>query len=694
MLHRANILGDVRAEADSQMLDAAFYETPDYKTLLESPDRTVVVGRRGTGKSALAYKLEQYWCKAEKTEVIHLSADEDQIIGLRPLVKLFGDEFRLIRAGSRIAWRYAFLMEIAEKLSSGYKYKNSEGTAFLESHLSKWRSNRYGFCAKLKDKLRAVVDSAASPESRVSDLARVLEIKEVERAISAVLDSTKRSTVILLDRLDEGYEPDAVGIGLVDGLVQAVIDVNTKFTNVRAIVFLRDNIFRAVTKYDPDFSRNIEGQVLRLHWDEYGLFNLVTNRLKLAFAVEQENTTRIWNQCTARDLQGKDGFRKCLRLTLYRPRDLLILLNDAFHNASKQERLQIIDEDIESTAKTISRNRLDDLEKEYSAIFPGLSLFTSAFANRNPEMLVKESADIIDVILRQDTHQPKIQQQLAIMQSPLDVMRDLYRVGFIGIYDAASSNYIFCHDGRDPNKEFNEGGRVLIHPCYWMALNATRNTLNPEEAEEIYDEYDIEVASETPEQRAKHIGQVIAQLSNIPEGLDGFSEYEEWCLQAVKIIFAGALRNVELHANKLAVQRRDIVATNLGETPVWRRIYEDYGVRQTIFEIKNYKGLGSDEYRQMLSYLTGEYGRLGFIVNRDNDPNLEKGKELEWMREMYNSHKVLIIKLTGKYLTHLLSKLRNPQKHDAPDKALNSLLDTYTRLYISGGVKSKAVQKR
>lgn len=692
MSQRANILGDVRAEADNRMLDTAFYETPDYKTLLESSDRAVVVGRRGTGKSALAYKLNQYWNKAEKTEVIHLAADEDQIIGIRPLVKLFGEEFRLVRAGSRVAWRYAFLMEVAEKLSSRYKYKNADGTAFLETHLSKWRSGRYGFCERLKEKLRAVVDSTATPESRVSDLARALDIKEVEQAISAVLVSTKRSTVILLDRLDEGYEPDAIGIGLVDGLVQAVIDINTKFANIRVIVFLRDNIFRAVTKYDPDFSRNIEGQVLRLHWDEYGLFNLVTSRLKLAFAVEQENTTRIWNQCTARDLQGKDGFRKCLRLTLYRPRDVLILLNDAFHNASKQERNQIIDEDIESTAKTISRNRLDDLEKEYSAIFPGLSLFTSAYANRNPELLVGESADIINVILRQDTHEPEVQQQLAIMQSPLDVMRDLYRVGFIGIFDAASSNYIFCHDGRDPNKEFSKNGRILIHPCYWMALNATRNTLNPEEAEEIYDEYDIEVASETPEQRAKHIGKVISQLNDIPQSQDGFSEYEEWCLQAVKIIFAGALRNIALHANKLAVQRRDILATNLGETPVWRRIYEDYGVRQIIFEIKNYKGLGSDEYRQMLSYLTGEYGRLGFIVNRDDDTNLEKGKELDWMREMYTSHKMLIVKLTGKYLAHLLSKLRNPQKHDAPDKALNSLLDTYTRLYIGGVAKSKEVK--
>jgi ABC-type transport system involved in cytochrome c biogenesis ATPase subunit len=36
------------------MLDRWFVETPDYRTLIETSDRTIVAGRHGTGKSALA----------------------------------------------------------------------------------------------------------------------------------------------------------------------------------------------------------------------------------------------------------------------------------------------------------------------------------------------------------------------------------------------------------------------------------------------------------------------------------------------------------------------------------------------------------------------------------------------------------------------------------------------------------------
>lgn len=94
------------------MLDTAFYETADYKSLLESTDRCVIVGRRGTGKSALVYRLSNRWKSESNTFVINVAPEEDQIIGLRNLISLFGDNYLHIRAGSKLAWRYALYMEL------------------------------------------------------------------------------------------------------------------------------------------------------------------------------------------------------------------------------------------------------------------------------------------------------------------------------------------------------------------------------------------------------------------------------------------------------------------------------------------------------------------------------------------------------------------------------------------------------
>ena len=224
-----------------------------------------------------------------------------------------------------------------------------------------------------------------------------------------------------------------------------------------------------------------------------------------------------------------------------------------------------------------------------------------------------------------------------------------------------------------------------MHPCYWLALDCREQTLEPEQAAEIHDEYDIEVSSQTPEIRNHRLGQTMSQLVHIPVGEAGSRAFEEWCNQAIKIVFAGGLRNVVLKPNGNSVQRRDVVGTNHGQTPAWKRILDDYGSRQVLFEVKNYTDLiGGDEYRQVLSYLCNTYGRLGFIITRSDTIDLEKGKELDWMREIYLNHEHrLVIKLPAKVLIGLLSKLRNPQKHDATDEALDGLLDLYERRYLS-----------
>lgn len=153
---------------------------------------------------------------------------------------------------------------------------------------------------------------------------------------------------------------------------------------------------------------------------------------------------------------------------------------------------------------------------------------------------------------------------------------------------------------------------------------------------------------------------------------------------------------MELHPNKGANNLRDVVGTNTATSVLWKRVREDYATRQVIFEVKNYQGLTQTDYRQVLSYLSGQYGNLAFIISRDDAVDLERDKELAWFKSIYNDHKKMIIKLTGKYLSTLLAKQRNPQKHDAADGALATLLDRYERLYLgqpAGRKRSAAAEK-
>jgi len=682
---RHNVLGDITAEGDKLKLTDAFIETPEYRSLLESDDRTVVVGRRGTGKSAMFLRLSETSPDDKRDLVVRFAPEDNEVIGFRGALLPFAVKFTYVKAAAKILWRYALVVEIAAQIRRRQTGPTAQQLpATLAIHVDAWNSGPRDLLAKLRAKFQAVFKSTPSPEEGIGDLPGKLELQRLEDELLEYMLATRVRTLVLIDRLDEGFEPDNVGIGAIAGVVTAVSEAKKRFPGVRPVIFLRDNISRALAKLDDDYTRNIEGELIRIHWDRHELLNFVSARLRLAFDISLEQSQKVWDRCTADVLQGKDGFQKCLQFTLYRPRDLLSLLNEAFYLAARDHRSAIVLLDLERAAKTISTNRLEDLWKEYHAIFPTIAPATRAFANGNPELPFSKAVEILDQVCTSQIagESPTMAQEVSILGSD-GLVRALYSVGFVGIHDAPTDTFVFCHDGRNPDKEFVSSDRVLIHPCYWIGLNLTKNALDPVEAESINDEYEIQISSLTPKIRSARLGTLISSLNSITTGHEGQVAFENWALSALKVVFAQHLSNLELHPNKDAVQRRDVVGTNAATSPAWKRIREDYDVRQAIFEIKNYDELTNNDYRQMHSYLHDKYGRLGFIVSRATDENLRKGHEVDWMREMYISHKVLIIKLPAKFLTRVLSKLRNPEKHDVVDRLLNSLLDTYERNYLS-----------
>lgn len=694
----SNPLGDVRAEADHVMLSQAFFETPDYLTLLDSDEKTVVVGRRGTGKSALTFKLENQWSGIKSNTTLLIAPDEHHTLALRALLPKLGLTFLPIKASVRLLWKYGLIMASAQALSTKFKIKETiAASPLLISHLHAWGKADQPFFDKLRGLIKRHVSDNLKPEEVIGYLADTLDISQLEKELKKAIPEGHQIKIIV-DRLDEGFEPDPTSIAFIDGMISAAIDIATVFRGkVRPVVFLRDNIFRAVAHYDQDFSRNIEAFTLRLHWDVPTLFYLVSNRLRSAFKDTQENNKRLWNRYAEFDLQDEEGFKKCLTLTLYRPRDILLLLNSAFESARKRKPAQVTPtisvDDLEQSAKIISSNRLDDLRKEYRQIFFSIDAVTEAFSNVDPELTVNEASELLENVISTPPQSSQVQQELAIFQHPIELIRSLYSVGFLGVHDAATGTFLFCHDGKKPDVNLELTDKILIHPCYWMALGLTRSSLNPDEAAQINDEYEIKVLSVTPQIRHARIGKIITELSTIKAGAEGSAEFERWCLEACRISFAGRLDNLELHPNKNTTNLRDIVGTNTESSLFWRRILKDYETRQVIFEVKNYDELKQEDYRQVLSYLSGRYGRLAFIVTRSDTPDLERDRELAWFKSMYNDHKIMIVKLTGKYLSHLLAKQRNPQKHDAADHALSSLLDTYERLYLGQHTGNKKGRK-
>ncbi len=677
-------LGDVIAENDSAMLDTAFFETPDYLALLGIVESSIIVGRRGTGKSAIFYKLSNLWSNDKKLILINISPEDHHLIGIRHFLYKFDKNPHIARAVSKISWRYALINEVAIKLQSHYKADGLSSTLTLLRHVLIWRKHGNCLFSRLQSLLKEKLTASESDDLLPSILARDLEIDSLEEELNILLSKLKINARILIDRLDEGYEPGPINAAMVGGLATSTITCNFAIHNFHSYVFIRDNVARELATHDPDYSRNFESKILRLHWDEQQLFYFICKRLRLAFGLTDERDLKIWEKVTAQNLRGKSGFRKCLQLTLYRPRDLIVLLNKAFYQSQKNNRIHIDNSDIEFSAQDISYNRKLDLIKEYEASLIGIESYIEVFSNGKANFAYIDACNKISQKINVEDISPVENQHYNIIGETEGVVKQLYSVGFIGIKNPQGSSFIFSHDGKQHAQDFREDTELLIHPCYWMSLNLQTDFFDENQSQEIHDDLDIEVTTETTEIRKKRIGQILSDYDKIPEGINGAPDFEEWCEQVPKILFAGGLENIELHPNKNATQRRDVVGTNTESTDFWKRILNDYQARQVIFEVKNFShDLAADEYRQMNSYLCKSYGRIGFIITRAQKADLLRDRELRWMKEIYYAQNKLIVKITGKMLCSLLSKQRSPQKFRTTETKFKGLLDRYERLYLS-----------
>jgi len=674
-----HVLGQIVAENDSESLDSVFFPSKEYHFAKESNFGGIVVGRRGTGKSAIFYKLKQETEGLKNTLLVARSPTEEDMLMLRASLKNRSQNYKISRVIIKICWKYAILMQLAKAISSHYKIKTSENAIQLAKFSAAWYAYGQNDCTQIAVFLETF-PAENKEESLITLLNSKLQISRVQDLISAIMGKFSGSVLCITDRIDEGYIPDETGLALIAGIVNGTTEINHTLPKVKIIVFCRDNIFRALSKNDDDFTRNIEGQEIRLNWNESTLLDLVSRRISKYIFDLKVPPLEAWSKFVSPELHGKDGFRECLRNTLYRPRDIISLLNQAY-NVSLAKGLDRIDRaSIAAVSTDISSVRLADLIKEYGAIIPCLSALVKGFANSPSKLNYSDIERIVNVV-KISTSDAAAMRDFDIFPLAIDIIQVLYTVGFIGWYNESQGSYIFCHDGKSIKSIVSPSTILLIHPCYWAALKIDDSRMSEAETKTIDDEYRIEIAEIGNAERDRFIGSLVSRIGLIEEGQKDASKFEEWCRDVINFGLKGHLKNVELHPNKNNTSRRDVVGTTMIDAGLGQRLSTDYGTRQLVFEVKNYVQPTINDYRQLQSYLTGHYGKIGILITRAEDDSLRKaGGELDWYKEALKDNKK-ILKLSARVIAKHLGKMRRGPAIDSLANYIESTIDRYDRVY-------------
>lgn len=115
----------------------------------------------------------------------------------------------------------------------------------------------------------------------------------------------------------------------------------------------------------------------------------------------------------------------------------------------------------------------------------------------------------------------------------------------------------------------------------------------------------------------------LASIKGLPSGKEDKADrkYED-CL--VQLLASMLYPNLDFAAEQSRIDSgsliRDLVFYNNKSIDFLQEIYEDYGNRQLVFELKNVKSIEREHINQLNRYLTADLGRFGVLVTRNPLP--------------------------------------------------------------------------
>jgi hypothetical protein len=504
-------LGGEQAEADSLLSDA-FYESGPYRQIASRADKKCfLVGRTGSGKSALLQRLEEYVAPGH---VIRISPEDlslPYITDLGSIQYLAGLNVHLDPLFIAL-WKHVLLIEI---IKNRYRVDTEDAKwAFLNmlrDRIKRDRSKQVAleyleefegrfWCEtdvrvrditqKFENQIRAEAGSNFGPKSlnarltaggskttsqeeraelaqRFQRIVNETQLPRLNKMISVldedILESPQHYTYVVIDDLDRDWVDEKIANDLVRCLFRAVVDLK-KVQNLKVLVALRTNIFENL-----DFGSRTGGQeekfrslIIHMKWTKYDLEEMVNARVYVAGQRHGINTiSRAADLLPNPNRTRGNAFDFMLQHTLLRPRDLIAYFNECLLLAGGKERLSW--DDIHLAEDAYSRKRLLALRDEWKPTYPGIDKVFQVFTGVSPEMDRREVTRRLDdaILLTADPDFQGVSWMTGLgapvwSGTGLDdwvtmygpLIKMLYGIGFLG-FQAANAAQIYSYETPD-----------------------------------------------------------------------------------------------------------------------------------------------------------------------------------------------------------------------------------------------------
>ncbi|MBL0968433.1 MAG: ATP-binding protein [Brevundimonas sp.] len=473
-------LGASVAENEFRRLDSYFLETREYFRALRG-EAQLVVGRKGTGKTAIFWQLKERLQSDRAHVVLDLRPDGFHLRKLNELVSVHFSEATHSHTMTAF-WEYVLLLELAhrlleedefllgrdarivapyERLQAAYKdWDEAREGDFPERLLRLIKRLRTDLGVHMQDGEKHILTTP-----QITEIVFKHDIRELRQATFSYLELKKRS-YILVDNLDKGW--NASGVTSSDTmLVQSLIDAGRKIqrdalrkdNQINVCLFLRDDVYEFLVR---DASDRGKENPIRIVWnDPSSLLKMINMRLAVSSAELGVDPPLQWENIATPFIAGTSSFEYLVRHAMHRPRALIDIIDLALSYAAQSGHTAIASEDVMKATASYSTELLQNFNFEVADVFPSGDRVVYKFVGPDSTIDAEAAASVIADHIGPD----------ADVQGLFDV---LLWFGFFGVLDRHNKPvYIFdVGESLDLLKAQSpkNNQRVVIHPMFRLAL--------------------------------------------------------------------------------------------------------------------------------------------------------------------------------------------------------------------------------
>ena len=352
--------GEFLAEHEGDKLRNYYIETTSSSNLIKN-EYNVVVGRKGSGKTATLYYLEDYLGSDARNHVCTIKPICFELEGLLHILSTTPENFEksyLIES----AWKLLIYTEIAKSIYDKLKNKliyalsdiEKDFLSFIEDNSEIFFTDFYERIEENLKRINGEVKESDDKELKVK-VSEILHVKFLPKLRDQICSVYDKNIYVLIDNLDKSWKKEAeieYQSKWILGLLGLTIRITREFSSSKRnnknnefhlTIFLRSDIFQHILRYarEPD---KIEYTKLKIE-DKETLFRIIEERFA-ELSGDEFVYEDLWDKYMPNNVEGIDVKTFIFGNIIPRPRDIIFFFNKIKETAILRGHTAFTEEDV------------------------------------------------------------------------------------------------------------------------------------------------------------------------------------------------------------------------------------------------------------------------------------------------------------------------------------------------------------